>query len=271
MGVGMSEVKLMLGDCLELMRELPSESVDAVICDLPYGTTACSWDSVIPLESLWAEYKRIVKPTGAFVFTASQPFTTALIASNMTMFKYCLVWEKGYATGFLHAKNKPMKAHEDIAVFCDGTTVHESQSTNRMTYNPQMGRGDPWRRFNKRVNTGALNHAPAKSEKAFVGTRQESEGERYPRSVLRFTHHNVGNIHPTQKPVALMEYLIRTYTNEGETVLDNCMGSGTTLVACIKTGRRGIGMEMDETSFNAAQRRIEAAQSQGIFNLEINA
>ncbi len=268
MGDGEMSVQLLQGDCLELMKTLPSGSVDAVICDLPYGTTACSWDVVIPLEPLWTEYKRVVKPAGAIVLTASQPFTTALIASNMAMFKYCLVWEKGRASGFLHAKNKPLKAHEDIAIFSRASTVHESQSKERMTYWPQMGEGKPYIKINRSFSNGSLHHAPGKAEAAFLGTSQVSDGSRYPRSVIRFSQHNQGNIHPTQKPVALMEYLVRTYTNEGETVLDNTMGSGTTGVACINTNRRFIGMELREDYFNAAKARIEAAQQQQAFNLE---
>jgi len=247
------------GDCLEVMREIPDASVDMILCDLPYGTTACAWDSVIPFDQLWAQYRRITKPNAAIVLTASQPFTSALIMSNVAWFKYEWIWEKGRASGFVHAKNKPMKAHENVCVFSSGTTVHASQSLSRMPYFPQMEEGEPYARTHTKTNTGKLNHAPSKANEAFVGTTSENSGTRYPRSVKFFSNHNVGKVHPTQKPVALMEYLIRTYTNEGQTVLDNTMGSGTTGVACANTNRKFIGIERDDRYFEIAKARIEQA------------
>lgn len=224
-------MKLLLGDCLERMKEIPSGSVDMVLCDLPYGTTQNNWDSVIPLEPLWEEYKRICK--GAVVLTASQPFTSELVASNRRDFKYAWVWEKGAATGHLNAKRMPMKLHEDVLVFCDGL------------YNPQG-----LQPFNKTIRRG--NNG---TNFGVSGTENFQEWTNYPRSILRFPAEGK-SVHPTQKPVALMEYLIRTYTNESDTVLDNTMGSGTTGVACVNTGRNFIGIERDPGYFSIAEKRI---------------
>lgn len=245
--------KLMKGDCLELMKQIPDGSVDMILCDLPYGTTACPWDSVIPFASLWSEYRRIISSNGAIVLTASQPFSSALTMSAIDLFKYSLVWEKSRATGHVHAKNKPMKKHEDVLVFSPGTTVHASQSSSRMTYNPQglMRKDIPTIRKNGGSSDAVMSARP--SHKDCI---QEFTG--YPVSVLVFSSESK-TVHPTQKPVALMEYLIRTYTNEGMTVLDNCMGSGTTGAACASTGRNFIGIEMDEKYFEIAKNRVESA------------
>ena len=253
-------MQLMHGDCLDLMAQIPDGSVDMIMCDLPYGTTACKWDSVIPFEPLWAQYRRVAKRNAAIVLTASQPFTTALISSNMEMFKYCLVWEKTTATGGMHAKNKPLKSHEDVIVFSPGTTIHASQSENRMTYNPQMDSGTPYVKL--RPKGSLKNNAHQSARDSNVDFLSVNSGHRYPKSVVKIASGNHGSTHPTQKPVALMEYLIRTYTNEGETVLDNCMGSGTTGVACANTGRKFIGIEKDAGYFTIAQKRIEQAQQQ---------
>lgn len=237
----MSEIKLMHGDCLELMKQLPDASVDMILCDLPYGTTACKWDSVIPFEPLWVQYRRIAKKNAAIVLTASQPFTTALIASNMMEFRYDLTWCKSQATGFYNANRMPLRAHEDIAVFY----------RQAPKYNPQKTAGEPYRQ--RRGSPSDVYHGKDMHETI-------SDGGRYPLSWKMFKR-DKEKIHPTQKPVALMEYLIRTYTNEGETVLDNCMGSGTTGVACVNTGRNFIGIEMDDKYFEIAQRRIEDAKN----------
>ena len=236
----MVDIKLMQGDCLEKMKDIPDGSVDMVLCDLPYGTTACKWDSVIPFEPLWEQYRRIAKKNAAIVLTASQPFTTALIASNLKEFRYCWVWEKQQPTGFLDARRKPMKAHEDVCVFYAATA----------TYNPQ-GLEEIAPRTVKRTNTGGVYGKAA-------GTASVQRFTNYPRSVLKIDRVTHGQVHPTQKPVALMEYLIRTYTNEGETVLDNCMGSGTTGVACVNTNRNFIGIELDKGYFDIATKRINA-------------
>lgn len=249
---------LHLGDCLELMRELPDASVDMVLCDLPYGTTACKWDSVIPFEPLWEQYKRVIKGPGAIVLTASQPFTSALIMSNLDWFKYQWVWEKDKGNNFMHAKNMPIKFHEDVCVFSSGTTVHASQSKNRMPYNPQglVKVDKKWSRPKHYENGHNLSRESHKLDRVI-------EFENYPRSIIKFSNsdNRERGLHPTQKPVALMEYLIRTYTNEGDTVLDNTMGSGTTGVACINTGRRFIGMERDPGYFKTAKQRIQAKLS----------
>jgi site-specific DNA-methyltransferase (adenine-specific) len=250
---------LLHGDCLDLMGQLEPGSVDMILADLPYGTTACKWDTVIPFEPLWAHYKRLIKKNGAIVLTASQPFTSALVMSNPGWFKYEWIWEKGRASGMVHAKNKPMKAHENVLVFSGGTTMHATKSKARMPYFPQMRRGAPYRRTITSPNTGALLTAPSAANLAYVGTVNINHGTRYPRTIVQCSQHNVGTVHPTQKPVALMEYLIRTYTNEGELVLDNTMGSGTTGVACVNTGREFIGIEKDANYFAVAQERIGKA------------
>lgn len=231
---------LMLGDCLERMKEIPDGSVDMILCDLPYGTTACKWDSVIPFESLWAEYRRVTKPNAAIVLTASQPFTTALIASNLSEFKYCWVWEKEQGTGFGNSKKMPLKSHEDVAVFY----------RSHPAYNPQGL--IPHKRERKHTSSSV---GRALGQNGLHGKTFTQEFANYPKSVLKIPRDR-NKIHPTQKPVALMEYLIRTYTNEGETVLDNTMGSGTTGVACKNLGRKFIGIEMDEIYFNTAKERI---------------
>lgn len=239
------------------MAELDDSSVDMILCDLPYNTTAAHWDkSVIDLERLWSAYKRILRPNKAVVLFGSQPFTTHLIMSNLDWFKYEWIWEKGRASGFVHAKNKPLKAHENIVVFSGGTTTHASQSANRMPYYPQMESGESYTRKIRSDNIGKLNHTPTKANIDFIGTEIINSGERYPRSVKQFKNHNVGNLHPTQKPLALCEYLIKTYTLEGDTVLDNCMGSGTSGQACINTKRNFIGIELDEFYFNVCEQRL---------------
>lgn len=227
---------LMFGDCLERMKEIPDVGVDMILCDLPYGTTRNKWDTVIPLDELWNQYKRIC--TGAIVLTAQTPFDKTLGVSNLDMLKYEWIWEKTKATGHLNAKKMPMKSHENIMVFYSG----------KVTYNPQKEPGKPY------VGRGGVSKNDNYGN--FSNNREGSiDGSRYPRSVLKFTHETKPQ-HPTQKPVALMEYLIKTYTNEGDTVLDNTMGSGTTGVACKNTNRKFIGIEMDPTYYGIACGRI---------------
>lgn len=236
-------IDLIQGDCLDKMRGIPAGSVDMVLADPPYGTTACKWDTVIDLPAMWAELKRIVKPRGAIVMTASQPFTTTLIASNMKMFKYCWQWKKSNLTNFLNAKKQPLRCFEDIAVFCEG----QSQ------YNPQMTETGI-RKISRRVGTKTSIYGKADKETFY------DSSSRYPTQLLEIRNRTEGKLHPTQKPVALMEYLIKTYTNEGDTVLDFTMGSGTTGVACVNTGRRFIGIELDPGYFAIAEKRIQEAQ-----------
>jgi site-specific DNA-methyltransferase (adenine-specific) len=235
-------VNLMLGDCLERMKEIPDGSVDMILADPPYGTTACKWDSIIPLEPMWEQLKRIIKQNGAIVMTAANPFTSVLICSNLKMFRQSLVWEKTLFTNFAMVKKQHAKKHEDIVVFY----------SKQPTYNPQMEAGQPYT-DKPRARTMGVTGDALPDKKAI-----NNKGTRYPSSVKKFSNGNNGNVHPTQKPVALMEYLILTYTNEGETVLDFTMGSGTTGVASKNLNRSFIGIEMDEGYFEIAKKRIEA-------------
>jgi len=242
-------INLMQGNCLERMKEIPDGSVDLILTDPPYGTTACKWDSVIPLDEMWLQLERLIKPNGAIILTASQPFTSRLISSNYNLFKYSLVWEKEAASNFLNFKYQFGKIHEDICIFGKMATSYSKKGT--MNYYPQMTSGTPYT-----SKQGRAGDAIARDEK----TRNNSvttvnNGERYPTSVLTFKR-DKSKVHPTQKPVALMEYLIKTYTNKGETVLDFTMGSGTTGVACINTNRSFIGIELDKDYFKIAENRI---------------
>jgi len=239
-------------DCLEGMKLIDDKSIDMILCDLPYGTTACKWDTIIPFEPLWEQYERIIKDNGAIVLFGSQPFTSALVMSNLKLFRYELIWQKTLATNFFLVKKQPAKKHENILVF------YKKQPT----YNPQMEIGKPYKDKPRKRTVGI--HGNAETIKKAIN----NEGTRYPSSVLLFSNGNNGNVHPTQKPVALFEYLIKTYTNEGETVLDNCMGSGTTAIACINTNRNYIGFEIDPDYYEAAQERIRIhMQQQTLFKL----
>jgi site-specific DNA-methyltransferase (adenine-specific) len=227
------------------MRSIPDQSVDMILCDLPYGTTDLDWDSIIPFEPLWELYKRLVKPRAAIVLTASQPFATKLIMSNFPWFKYEWIWEKSIAGDFLNAKNKPLKQHENVLVFSSGTTAN--RSPNRMPYYPQGLKG---------VNITKQNQKRDESYfrgEQLAGTQYVQTQSGYPKSILRFP--NERGLHPTQKPVQLFEFLIRTYTREGDTVLDNCCGSGTTGAACLASSRRSIQIEQqrDYTAIAASR------------------
>ena len=239
-------MELIHGDCLEKMKDIPDKSIDMILCDLPYGTTQNKWDSVIPFEPLWEQYWRLLKLNGAVVLTAAQPFTSALVMSQPNYFKYDWVWRKPKGTGHLNAKKMPMRDKEDIVVFYREQCI----------YNPQMTEGKPFKpNYNKSYETDNYG--------SYGSFRNENKGNRYPKQVLDIGIENWKHIvHPTQKPVALMEYLIRTYTNEGDVVLDNCMGSGTTGVACVKEGRSFIGIELDEDYFDIACKRIKEAYDQ---------
>ena len=252
----MSErVQLLNGDCLDLMKQIPDGSVDMVLCDLPYGTTDCKWDVIIPFEILWEQYKRIRKPYAPILLFGSEPFSTLLRSSNLDEFRYDWIWIKSQAADFVHAKNRPMKNYEIISAFCKLPMGHVSQlGEKRMPYNPQglipcrkIKSGD------KKFGTH-IGQRPSHKDKYI------SEFTNYPTAVLSFPQ--IGKkYHPTQKPVALLEYLIKTYTNEGELVLDNCMGSGSTGVACLNTNRRFIGIEKNEKYFAIAKERIEKTMS----------
>lgn len=233
----------MKGDCLERMKEIPDGSVDAVICDPPYQITACKWDSIIPLEPMWEQLKRIIKTNGAIVMTASQPFTTTLISSNMKMFRYCWVWEKSRFANQMLAKRQPLKIHEDVVVFYSKQCTYIPQGLIEVNKTTKQG---------SRVSD---NNGGGTRATTYLQTHTN-----YPRTIQKFKSAS-NTEHSTQKPVALMEYLIRTYTNEGETVLDFTMGSGTTGVACANTGRSFIGIELDDHYFDVATKRIDEALS----------
>jgi site-specific DNA-methyltransferase (adenine-specific) len=232
-------MRLINDDCLNAMASIPSESVDMVLCDLPYGTTACKWDAVIPFERLWAAYRRVCKPRAAIVLTASQPFTSMLVASNTSWFRYGWVWVKQRPSNPQLAKKQPLKRHEDVLVFSQKpgryfpVGVVEIPENERKIHRPEKN---------------SLGHC---ARKEYVQTHT-----RYPSTLIEFPSER--GLHPTQKPVALMEYLIRTYTKEHETVLDNTMGSGTTGVACVRTFRKFIGIERDSSYFEIARERIRA-------------
>jgi len=246
--IRLDDVWLMKGDCLDRMREIPSGSVDMILTDPPYGTTACKWDSIIPLEPMWEQLKRIIKPNGAIVMTAGQPFTSILVCSNLKGFKHEWVWEKNRGSNFGAAKYQPLKEHESVLVF--------SKNGGKVNYypikEPRKGAGLDRVKYNfNGSNTGKRD-----VYNGFMDNRKEhKEAElRYPSSIQK--HNTQVGLHPTQKPVTLMEYLIKTYTNEGDTVLDFTMGSGTTGVACVNTGRKFIGIEMDDNYYNIAFERI---------------
>lgn len=242
-----------MDDCLEVMKLIPDASVDMVLCDLPYGTTACKWDSVIPFNALWAEYRRVTKPNAAIVLTASQPFTTVLAASNLSVFKYNWYWIKSRPTGFANAKKQPLRCVEDVAVFYDKPPTYNPQGlirVDKVCKNSASCGGDTVRED--------VVASSGKGSMRTAGKEYVQEFTNYPRQVLEFPH-DAGSHHPTQKPVALMEYLIRTYTNEGDVVLDNTMGSGTTGVACANTGRKFIGIEREPKYYEIAKARIAEA------------
>jgi site-specific DNA-methyltransferase (adenine-specific) len=236
-------------ECLSAMKRIPDGSVDMVLCDLPYGTTACKWDTVIPFEPLWAAYRRVCKKNAAIVLTASQPFTSALVMSNVREFRHAWVWNKKFAGNVMQAKRQPLKTVEDVLVFSTGDKGPK--------YFPQMEKRDT------PIKAGGLNSNGAipnmSGEEARQAIKKKIYDEKYPTSIQTHNVREGRGLHPTQKPVALMEYLIKTYTNPGELVLDNTMGSGTTGVACGNLGRRFIGIERDEIYFKIAQARISSA------------
>jgi len=255
------------GDCLELMKEIQSGSIDMILCDLPYGTTACKWDNVIPFEPLWAHYKRIIKDNGAIVLFGSQPFTSVLVMSNPKWFKYGMIWEKSNPTGMGQANKRPMKYHEDICIFY----------LKQPTYNKQM-----IPRLNKSMEQHIKNKGTFNVSSKQTGNQQSiaykeipadrySATEKNPSSIIKINSLRANSKewcdHPTQKPVALLEYLIKTYTNEGDTVLDNCSGSGTTAIACINTNRNYICMEKDYEYYNKSIERILKHSNQLSLNI----
>jgi len=243
---------LFKGDCLEIMKEIPDQSVDMILCDLPYGTTACSWDTVIPFEPLWEHYWRVLKPNKSVLLFGAEPFSSMLRMSQIDKFKYDWIWCKSRALGFTNAKNKPMNKHETISVFSQGTVANKS--TRKMLYNPQ-----DLKPSGKKVS-GIKDCKADKTGHKFARKSHKEEYiqeyTNYPVSTLSIPNEGK-TIHPTQKPVALLEYLIKTYTNEGDVILDNCIGSGTTALAALNTRRKFIGIELNDNYFDVSNKRIE--------------
>ena len=242
--------KIFNEDCLVGMQRIPDKSIDMILCDLPYGTTACKWDTVIPFDKLWEQYERIIKPNCGIVLTASNPFTSALVMSNPKLFKHEWIWEKQKAANFMGMKYAPAKYHENIVVFANGTPK----------YNPTM-----WKVSEEKRDKRKTVNDPNTNKDCHLGkikrTRKEDDGSRYPKSIIKINKSINGNYHPTEKPIELMEYLIKTYSNENDVILDNCIGSGTTAIAAINTNRKYIGFELDKTYFDIAQKRIQNAQT----------
>ena len=247
----MSDITLFQGDCIELMNNICEESIDLILCDLPYGKTNCTWDIIIPFESLWKQYNRIIKPNGVIALFGIEPFSSLLRVSNIKDYKYDWIWKKPKGTGFLNAQKQPLRDVEIISIFYK----------NQCTYNPQLAKGTPYK--GKSGKTVKINNKGDTTYGKFFngqGYRNDNDGFRYPKQVIEFGVVERNTLHPTQKPVELLEYLIKTYTNEEETVLDNCMGSGSTGVACVNTNRKFIGIELNEEYFNTAKQRIKLSK-----------
>ncbi len=237
-------VQLYKGDCLEVMNNIEDKSIDMILCDLPYGTTKCKWDIIIPFDELWKQYNRIIKDNGVIALFGKQPFTSLLVTSNLKMFKYEIIWDKKCASNPMLAKKQPLQKHESICVF------YKKQPT----YNPQMTKGEKWKRGGNTKTKSIHTETPVN-----VGRRKSDTTEmKYPKSIVTYSTADRTKklLHPTQKSVALLEYLVKTYTNENETILDNCMGSGSTGIACVNVNRKFIGIEKEEGYFNVAQERI---------------
>lgn len=249
-------IELLQGDCLELMTDIPDQSIDMILCDLPYGTTQCEWDKLIPFVPLWEQYERVIKTNGAIVLFSAQPFTTDLINSNRKLFRYEIVWKKTVGTNFLNANRMPLKAHENILVFYKKLPTYNPQKTRKINQNYGKTRRKAADRMRQYGHVNAQDYTDT--------------GERYPVDVIEFSNWNgivygetsKATKHPTQKPVPLLEWLIKTYTNEDDMVLDNCMGSGSTGVACLNTNRNFIGIEIEKKYYLIAKERISNAQKE---------
>ena len=229
------------GDCLEVMKSIPSDSIDMILCDLPYGTTQCKWDTIIPFDKLWQEYERIIKPNGAIVLTGAEPFSSLLRLSNLKLYKYDWIWDKIKGMGFLNSKKQPMRNHENVSVFYKKQCV----------YNPQKTTGHVNKKSVRRSHLQTEIYGDMKKDNVYEST------ERFPRSIQEFSLDTQNSsLHPTQKPVALFEYLIKTYTNKGDIVLDNCAGSGTTAIACLNTGRDYILIEQEKKYIDVINDRV---------------
>ena len=257
-------------DCLEGMKQIPDGTIDAVICDLPYGTTDCAWDSIIPLDKLWEQYDRILSPKGTTVLFCQQPFTSKLVCSKIELFRHSITWIKDKCSNFIAARYQPEKFTEDIVVFSKANFIHNAK--NKAVYNPQMIKVDFPRSVEKEkgcymgdcASSTQIRDRPSNATKRFFGYKKEDDYTQYPKNYVYYTvpHSAKERFHPTQKPVDLLRYLVLTYTNEGDTVLDNWMGSGTTAIACIKERRHFIGFELSKEYFDKAVRRIKAEQAQ---------
>ena len=230
-------------ECIEGMKKIPDKSIDMILCDLPYGTTECKWDAIIPFDLLWEQYERVIKDNGAIVLTAAQPFSSVLVSSNLKGFKHEWIWEKERGTGFQVAKYRPMQKHEHILVF--------TRKGKKVNYYPIKTK------LEKPLKSRSARTASGSNPLAKVNNYEITYTDKHPLSILKFSRDNANRVHPTQKPVALFEYLIKTYSNEGDIILDNCMGSGTTAIASINTGRNFIGFELDEEYYKASLDRIE--------------
>lgn len=241
------------GDCLELMKDIPSGSIDMILCDLPFGVTNCKWDVIIPFDKLWEQYERIIKPNGAIVLTASQPFTSVLTCSNLKLFKYEWIWKKTRPSGSMLCNKQPLKEHESVLIFYKKMGIYNAQMTETKRVVEKQ----------RTVNKGEI----VNSQKL---TRQfDNKGLAYPRTIFEFANPNNNSLHPTQKPTELFEYLIKTYTNENDLVLDNCAGSGTTAIACLNTNRNYIVMEKEQKYYDIIQERVkEWHEKQGLFNTQ---
>ena len=253
------EIKLYYGDCIEKMKLIADESIDLILCDLPYGSTKCKWDTIINIDDLWSAYKRIIKkPTGVILLFGQQPFTSMLVSSNYKWFKYNLIWKKNKTTQFLLANYRPMKCTEDICVFSSGGAAAASRKKGNMTYNPQGLEPVNIKKKNSKNRIGKMLNQPhhlGPNNKLIGDTEYTQKFTKYPNEILEFDI-EYDTIHETQKPILLIEYLIKTYSNEGDLVLDNTMGSGTTGVGCVNTKRRFIGIEMEEKYFELSKNRI---------------
>lgn len=248
--------KIYQGDCLEVMKQIEDKSVDMILCDLPYGTSACSWDSIIDLKKLWEQYKRVIKDNGAIVLFSQQPFTSILISSNLEMYKYNWIWEKDNGTNFLNSHYQPLKVTEDICVF--GKASCSPYKSLHLSYNPQFEQGKPYVCISgkQKADSAVVTKLKDGTYGNVDGHETISDGKRYPKNLIRFNR-DKEKLHPTQKPVLLCEYLIKTYTKENALVLDNCIGSGTTAVACINTKRNFIGIELSEEYCKIAEARTK--------------
>ena len=243
----MENYKLYLGNCLEIMKTIPNESVDCIICDLPYGQTECKWDKYLDSKLMWEQYKRVIKDTGNIILFSMQPFTTKLINSNLDMFRYEIIWLKSKITGFQNANYRPMRKHENILIFSKSST--STAGKIHATYNPQ-GLIECEKKVNRKTRGETIGERKSQSN------QYVAKYTNYPNSVIEFKS-EMKPVHPTQKPIELLEYLIKTYSNENDIILDNCMGSGSTGVACLNTNRKFIGIELEEKYFNIAKERIE--------------